>query len=133
MSNLLLAAGGALAVLAGWVTYLATIPGGKVPARPVGALVLTLGGAGLGFAALVLGFRADALHAILIALSGFAICMGTGFPLLLTQRRTPVGKIQVKVGDTLLPFSAQASDGSPFHSDGFANQRILLKFFRGSW
>ncbi len=130
---LFLAAGSALAVLVGWVTYLATIPSGNVPARPVMGLLLTVGGAVAGAAAIGLSLTDGTLNAGVIAPAAFALMMGPGFPLLLTQRKTPLGKIQVKVGDALLPFRSQASDGSPFHSDGFANQRVLLKFFRGSW
>ncbi len=129
-----LASGGFLSVLVGWVTYMATIPKGNVPERPVGAILLTLGGAIVAIAGIVLGFQDGGSPGVAVVIpAAFALMMGPLFPFLLTLRKTPVGNIKVKIGDSLLPFSAQTSDGSAFHTDEFAGKRILLKFFRGNW
>ena len=124
----LVVAGVAL-VLVAWGTYLATIPKGTVPARPIGTLTLQFAGVGCAIAGLVL----SPFSLALAAPAGFAIFMGLSFPALLTLRKTPLGKLQVKVGDTLLSFETTDSDGAAFHTDSIAGQRVLLKFFRGAW
>ena len=63
----------------------------------------------------------------------FSLIMGLLFLWLLTQRKTPVGKIKVTVGDKLLPFETATSEGGRFHTDELAGKRVLLKFFRGGW
>ncbi len=126
-----LAVGGLLSVLVCWVTYLATVPSGKVPERPIGGIVLAVAGMVAAVAGLVLG-RAE-LGAAVIAPSAIAITFAALFLALLTQRRTPIGNIKVKVGDSLLAFESMTSDGAAFDSAAFEGQRTLLKFFRGSW
>jgi len=127
---ILLAATGFVLVLIAWGTYMATIPKGTVPVRPVGALVLQLLGVSFGIAGLVVGPQPVFVVA---PLAGIAIAMGLFFPFLLTFRKTPVGDIRVSVGDRLLPFATADSAGADFHTDSLAGQRVLLKFFRGGW
>jgi len=62
-----------------------------------------------------------------------AVLLGFGFFWLLAQRKTPIGKLRVKVGDTILPFKTATSEGAEFNTDELAGKRILLKFFRGGW
>ncbi len=112
-----------------WGWYLASIPRNTVPARPVLALVLQATGATLGIWAIA---TESPQWGVLIP-SGFAIGMAVFFVFLLAQRKTPIGKIRVKVGEDLLPFSAKSSDGTVFDTEVSANQRVLFKFFRGAW
>jgi cytochrome oxidase Cu insertion factor (SCO1/SenC/PrrC family) len=70
---------------------------------------------------------------LLLVLSALGIMFGGLFLFVLSQRKTPIGDLRVSTGDSLLPFSATDSDGTPFHSDSLAGKRILLKFFRGGW
>ncbi len=131
---IILVAAGLASVLVGWGTYLATIPRGTVPLRPVAAITLQLGGMGLAIAGVVWSARAGQTPgAALIAPAGFATVMAVFFMFLLSQRKTPVGNLKVAVGDTLLPFASTDSSGASFHTDSFADTRVLLKFFRGSW
>ena len=131
---LALAIAGSIFVLGSWATYVATIPKGNVPVRPIGHLIIQFGGVGLALVAIALWMRDGGAPGVaVIPPAAFAIMMGLAFPLLLTQRKTPVGNIKVKLGDTLLPFATQTSDGSSFHTDSLADRRILLKFFRGGW
>lgn len=111
-----------------WVAYLARIQKGTVERRPVNsviALCLSLAAA--------LAAIAWFPHAAVTATSSLTILLAAVFLGLLAVRKTPIGNLKVKVGDALLPFSAVTSDGTPFDSDSLANQRTLLKFFRGSW
>ena len=126
--------GGLFSVLVGWVSYMATIPKGNVPVRPVGSLLLTIGGAIAAIAGIALSFQDGGTPGFVVAIpASMALMMGSLFPFLLTLRKTPVGNIKVTVGDSLLPFSTLASDGSALHTDAFTDKRILLKFFRGGW
>ena len=129
-----LSAAGFLMVMTAWVTYLATIPSGRVPARPVGAIILQLAGIVLAVSAVVWSFRdGGAPGAAVIVPTVFALMMGSTFFYLLSLRKTPIGDLKVEVGDTLLPFEATASDGTVFNTDSLAGKRTLLKFFRGGW
>ncbi len=133
-TGVLLAAAGCVSVFVAWATYLSTIPKGTVPVRPIGTIMLQLGGAGLAIAAIAWSLRDGGTPgAAVIVPAALALMMGLGFIALLTQRKTPIGEIKVKVGDSLLPFAAQNSDGSAFHSDSLTGSRVLLKFFRGGW
>lgn len=129
-----LASVGFLSVLVGWVTYMATIPKGNVPERPVGTLILTVGGAVIAIVAIAFSFQDGGSPGVAVGVpAALALTLGPTFPFLLSLRKTPVGNIKVKVGDSLLPFSTQTSDGSAFQTDELAGRRILLKFFRGGW
>lgn len=125
---------GALAVMTSWVMYMATVPSGRVPARPVGHMVAQ----GLGTVAVVVGITqalGGGFDATLTALSvgSLPLVMGPLFFFLLSQRKTPIGKLAVKVGDRLPAFAAVESTGEPFDSGSLHGQRVLLKFFRGHW
>ena len=50
-------AAGFVAVMVAWGTYLATIPSGKVPARPVGWIILQLAGIAMAVSGVVWSFR----------------------------------------------------------------------------
>jgi len=127
-------AAGFVMVMTAWVSYLATIPSGKVPARPVGAIILQLAGIVLAVSAAVVSFRdGESPGVAVIVPAFFALMMGATFFYLLTLRKTPIGDLRVKVGDTLLPFETTTSDGAVFHTDSLAGKRTLLKFFRGGW
>ena len=132
--GLLPAVAGALAVMSSWIMYLASVPSGRVPARPYGHMLAQ----GAGTIAVLVGIARAlpaGLDATLIALSvgSLPLVMGPLFFFLLSQRKTPLGKLAVKVGDPLPAFAAVDSTGAPFHSDSLRGQRVLLKFFRGHW
>jgi hypothetical protein len=127
-------AAGFLAVIVAWGTYLATIPSGKVPARPVGWVILQLVGMAVSASAVVWSFREGGSPGVAVIVPAvFAVMMGSTFFYFLSQRKTPIGNLKVKVGDALLPFEVNTSDGAVFHTDSLAGKRTLLKFFRGGW
>jgi len=127
-------AAGFVAVMVAWGTYLATIPSGKVPARPVGWIILQLTGIAMAVLGVVWSFLEGGSPGVAVIVPAvLALMMGTTFFYLLTQRKTPIGNLKVKVGDTLLPFEAATSDRVRFHTDSLAGKRTLLKFFRGGW
>lgn len=134
------AALGLAVVAATWVAYFARVPSGRVPARPVGSIAAQLLGAALALwalASLASGPGAAAASALeraaVAGCAGFALLMAALFLWLLTQRKTPLGALRVRVGDRLLPFAATTSEGAAFHSDALLGRRTLLKFFRGGW
>ncbi len=128
-----LSAGGLVWVMITVVTYFRTIPQGRVPVKVMGLVVKLLLGIGLALAAVALSYRSGSLGVTVIAPATFAAMMASMVLWLLTQRKTPVGEIKVKVGDKLLAFEATTSEGSTFHSDELAGKRTLLKLFRGGW
>ena len=129
-----MSAAGFVVVIYTWGAYLATIPRGKVPVRPLGSIILQCVGIGLAVSAIVWSYQGSGSSgAAVIAPAAFALMMGTAFLWLLTQRKTPIGDLKVKVGDKLLAFEATTSEGAGFHTDELAGKRTLLKFFRGGW
>lgn len=128
-----LAAAGLGSVLGGWAHYIATIPRDSVPRKPVVMFITQSAGLILGSASLGLGVRAGAVPGGAVAVAGFAIFMGLFFFVLYSQRKTPLGKIQVEVGAPMLAFESVDSDGSTVDSNDWRGRKILLKFFRGSW
>jgi hypothetical protein len=121
-------------VMVGWGTYMATIPKGNVPVRPIGTLALQSAGIVLAVAAIAVGLRTAAgLGATTIALSAVAMVMGALFIFLMTQAKTPANEIRVEIGEALPSFTARTSTGDTFTTDELAGKRVLLKFFRGGW
>jgi hypothetical protein len=129
-----MSAAGFVAVVGAWTGYLATVPSGNVPARPIGGITLQITGICLAIAGIVWSLRDGGSPGVaVIAPSAVALMMGPLFLYLLTQRKTPIGELKVEVADALLPFAATTSAGAAFHTDSLAGKRTLLKFFRGSW
>ena len=135
MIYFLAALAGFLLVMGSWTQYLLTIPKGTVPEWPVGAIVIqALGIVAAVVGILTLSFDRPVLATISAILAVVTISMAAFFYwLLFTQRQTPIGDIQVQVGDKLLPFSALTPEGTRFHSDELLGKRTLFKFFRGGW
>lgn len=120
-------------VLGGWGHYIATIPRDRVPRSPT--LMFVTQSLGLIFAigSLVLAIGSGSVPVGIMFLSGFAIFMGAFFFVLYSQRRTPLGNLQVEVGSPMLAFEAIDSNGAPVNSDDWRGRRILFKFYRGLW
>ncbi|NQU65317.1 MAG: hypothetical protein HQ517_13680 [SAR324 cluster bacterium] len=121
-------------VFGSWVQYFSTIPKMKVPINPIAHVITQSFGIVLAAFSLIRGYQGNGtLELAALPTAILSILMGSTFFWLLSQRKTPVGDIKVKVGDRLLPFTASTSGGNPFHTDEFMGKRILLKFFRGGW
>ena len=136
MNNLsqLFAGIGFLFVLGSWMWYLSTIPRMAVPRRPIGTILFQALGAVAAIIALLAYRPESGMTAVLVyLLAGMALGFSLFFFWLLTQRKTPIGELQLSVGDQFLPFEAVTSDGTPFSSEEMAGQRVLFKFFRGGW
>lgn len=132
VSALALAGAGFATVLTSWVTYMATVPSGKVPLRPYGHLTAQALGAGLAVAGIAsAASTSGALVPTLMAAP--ALTLAAMFGYLYTQRATPIGTLRVAVGDSLRPFTALTPDGETFNATSLQGRRVLLKFFRGHW
>ena len=96
---------GFVAVMVAWISYLATIPSGKVPVRPVGSIILQLAGMVAAASAVVWSFRDGGSPGVAVVVPAvFALMMGSTFMYLLSLRKTPIGNLKIKVGEALLPF-----------------------------
>ena len=119
-------------VLVGWAAYLATILRDRVPRKPVVMFITQLAGIGLAIGTFFVSTRAGVpIGAIVV--SGFAIFMASFFLILFSQRKTPLGNIQVEVGKPMPAFIGTDSDGNTVNSDDWRGHKILFKFFRGHW
>lgn len=115
------------------VNYFSRIAKAKI-GNEIGGLVLQLVlGIALAAIAIVFALQKGTLGAAVIAPAAFATMLSSMLLYFLSQRKTPVGDLKVKVGDQFLAFEAKTSDGSRFDTSEFADRRILLKFFRGGW
>ena len=129
-----MSAGGFVAVMGTLVTYLRTIPRGKVPESVAGLVMGLSVGVGLAAAGIIWSIQSTGSAGVgVIAPAAFALMMGTFFLWVVAQRKTPVGDLQLKVGDKLLSFEASTSEGAGFTTAELAGKRTLLKFFRGGW
>ena len=129
-----MSAAGFVVVMGTLVVYLRTIPRGKVPESVASLVTGLLVGVGLAVAAIVwsvLGTGSAGVAVIVPA--AFALFMGGFFLWVVTQRKTPVGDLQLQVRDQLLAFEARTSEGAAFSTAELAGKRTLLKFFRGGW
>jgi hypothetical protein len=114
-------------VMGTWVAYLAKIPSGKVPARPVGSIILQCVGIGLAVSAIVWSYQGGGGPGVAVIVpAAFALMMGATFLWLLTQRKTPIGDLKVEVGDKLLSFETTTSEGSAFHTNELAGKRTTI-------
>ena len=121
-------------VVGALIQYFSTIPRGKVPVKPIGLVTFLLIGMSLAVIAIVKSISGSALSIVAVIIpSALALLMGSGIFWLLSQRKTPIGDLKVKLGDKLLSFEATTSEGVPFHTDELVGKRTLLKFFRGGW
>ncbi|MGH1345889.1 MAG: hypothetical protein ACRBN8_30270 [Nannocystales bacterium] len=133
VAPLALAGSGFATVLTSWVTYMATVPSGRVPLRPYGHFAAQAVGAGLAATGVAAAATSgSALLAPALAAAPALALAGT-FGYLYSQRATPIGRLRVAVGDSLRPFTALTPEGKPFDSAAFRGKRVLLKFFRGHW
>ena len=129
-----MSAGGFVVVMGTLVTYLRTIPRGKVPESVGGLATGLLVGLGLATAGIVWSIQNTGSAGVAVIVpAAFALMMGTFFLWVVSQRKTPLGDLQLKVGDTLLSFEAGTAEGAVFTTDELAGKRSLLKFFRGGW
>ena len=121
-------------VMGALIQYFSTIPRGKVPVKPIALVTFLSIGMGLAVIAIVKSFSGSALSIVAVLIpSALVLLMASGIFWLLSQRKTPIGDLKVKLGDKLLSFDATTSEGVPFHADELAGKRTLLKFFRGGW
>jgi hypothetical protein len=115
------------------VIYFAKVAEAKI-SKTIGLLVSQmLVGMAMAVSAIAWAQQEGTLGAAVIAPSSVAIMLSFSLLFFLSQRKTPVGDIKVKVGDKLLPFASTTSEGVAFQSEELADRRILLKFFRGGW
>jgi peroxiredoxin len=125
---------GFLVVFGSIVQYFRTIPRGTVPKQIGGFAGKLAFGVALSVIGVYLGATGTGSAGLLVYIpAGLSIIFGSFILWVLTQRKTPLGDIKVKVGDKILPFTAQTSQGAPFESSELSGKRILLKFFRGGW
>lgn len=135
--TLILAGTGLLLVVSTWVAYLSTIPRAKVPTNPSLYTLAQLVGVVLVGAALALAVGSETLspgaRIAVYVVMGMSMMLFSTWLFLMATRKTPAGALQVDVGDSVLPFVASRSDGTPFDLASLQGERYLLKFFRGSW
>ena len=124
---------GFVSVFAGWGHYLSTIPRDVVPRVPMLMFVTQGAGLILAITSVVFGSSTEVTAVAPMVFAGFAIFMGVFFFILYSLRKTPLGQLQVQVDAPMLAFETLDSNGALVRSDDWRGQRILLKFFRGSW
>lgn len=84
----------------------------------------------------------SALSAVAVALSPtwavillgvFSVSVGALLLYILSIRRLPLGALTAVVGEPMPEFAAPDQDGAPFSLKSLRGQRVMVKFFRGSW
>ena len=125
---------GLVILITGVIRYLATIVKNNVPDVPYSLFFTLAIGAASGVYSLYLVASDSLMMIIAVAIpASISLFISGFFTFIFTQKNTPIGNIKVKVGDRILPFSAMNADGQEFSDSQWQNQRVLLKFYRGSW
>ncbi len=132
-----LSAASLVVILGTVVFYFRLLPKGEVTDAVAGLVLKMLAGVGLAIAAFVFHVRGEPVSIggaiAVIAPAAFALILAFTLLFFISQRKTPIGDINVKVGDKILAFEAMSADGAAFHTDHLAGKRTLFKFFRGGW
>ena len=129
-----IALAGLVLVIGALIQYFSTIPSNKVPEKPVALITLLSVGALLGIISIIVSVQTSLLSLTSVIIpSALSLFLAAAVFWLLSQRKTPIGDIKVKVGDQMLPFNATTSEGREFHTSELDGKRTLLKFFRGGW
>ncbi|WP_163133629.1 peroxiredoxin family protein [Agarivorans sp. Alg241-V36] len=114
--------------------YFAKVKQRQTPKRPVMFVSALMIASLLSIAALYITFTTFTIWSLAVVLmSSMPLIMTAVFVVTFKESKPPLGNIQVKVGDKLAPFVTTRTDGSIFNSELLNGQRVLLKFFRGSW
>jgi len=125
---------GMFSTLVSFSIYFSKMKKNSAPKVPVGLSTGLLVSFFLGAHAISLFGGLSLLLKIVIILPFlFTLLLGFLFFFFLLQDNPPLNEIKVQLGDTLLPFNSTDVNGQSFSSDDFKGQRVLLKFFRGSW
>ncbi|REL27391.1 hypothetical protein DXX93_12990 [Thalassotalea euphylliae] len=129
MSSLAFAVVGLAVLLVAMVQYFVKVKQSKTPRQPL----FLLGGLLLSsvFSVIALAAHPFALNLntiVVIALTFNNLSTAGMFAYFLATRKTPLGDINVSLGEPLLPFAS-----GEFDSKTLAGQRSLIKFYRGSW
>ncbi len=118
----------ALMVMGAWALYWPLIKRMQVPLRPVGFQAVVGAGMIMSLVSLLLGAGLFGLLLDFVALAA------GGFFLFSTMNsRMPERRPKVAAGETILDFSATASDGRSFSLSSLHGDPFILKFFRGHW
>ena len=126
--GLFLALSGFIIVVGAAIQYFMTIAKETVPAE-VQVHVLLFGGGTL----IALMGALLAPNAVTITLAIFAAAIGIFLLWLLVQRRVPDGELIVGIGDLMPALVAPNQDVELVDIADLRGQRIMFKFFRGSW
>ncbi|TNE51686.1 MAG: hypothetical protein EP343_03130 [Deltaproteobacteria bacterium] len=108
--------------------YFLIIDAEKVPKRVGGFASALVMGSGISLTGLVLS-----PSAFTGTITGVAALLGSFILWLLTQRRLPDGQLVVGVGDPMPPLIALDPHRKSFDLSKLKGQRVMVKFFRGSW
>ncbi|MEE8151259.1 MAG: peroxiredoxin family protein [Nitrosomonadaceae bacterium] len=134
MNPILIAIVGLVVTFGAIAHYFSTISRNKVPENVIVLRVSIIIGIVLVIIALFTGIPGSVGSVIgIILLAIITIFLGSFILWMLSQLKTPIGNIKVKVGDTILPFETKNSDGENFSTSQLRGKRTLLKFFRGAW
>lgn len=124
----------ALSTIAGAFSYFSKVKNRQTPKMPLLFIMSLIVGSVFGVAALYVTAQSPSWSTIVvILLATMPVMMSAVFYKTFKESKSPLGDIQVQVGDKVLPFAATRANGSEFTHEELKGQRILLKFFRGSW
>ncbi|MFT4627173.1 MAG: hypothetical protein ACI8PZ_005854 [Myxococcota bacterium] len=110
------------------VWYLAVINAEKVPVAvgPIAAAIL----AGLTLTVAAMALEPSAAIGTLLSLD---LAVGGLILWLLTLRKMPAGQLTAVVGQPMPELATTDHTGAPFDLANLKRQRVMVKFFRGSW
>tara|TARA_B110000211_G_scaffold228326_2_gene284372 strand:- start:716 stop:1537 length:822 start_codon:yes stop_codon:yes gene_type:complete len=133
-SAFITAISGLVVMFIGISVYFSKLIKNKVPETPVGLFLALFVGVVSGVVSLYLAIPNSFLAVLPVAIpASLSLFLALFFLFVFSHKKTPIGNIQVKIGDKLLPFNTTTAQGTEFSEQDLLGKRTLLKFYRGSW
>lgn len=118
----------------GSLHYFLKVKKNKPPKNPIILMLALAAGVLLGLGAIISGIiNMHWSFVFVVLMSSFSIFLGGKFIWVFSQKDTPLGDIEVAIGDKFPQFESTTYDNEIYSTDDLKNQRVLLKFYRGAW
>jgi peroxiredoxin len=131
---LLISLTGLIVLILGITVYFYKLIQNKVPKTPIGLFFSIFVATTSAIYGLYLSIPNEIINVLPIAVPAIlSIIISSLFLFVFMNKKTPLGNIKVKIGDSIIPFQSTSAQGHAFSQEDLKNKRILLKFFRGSW
>lgn len=131
MLSLSIALFGFISTLTGVGFYFSKVKRNQTPKTPVFLIIFIVIGLLLGHCSILVS-ESILITVLAVTFLLLSVFIAAFLLFLFMQKHPPLDEINIRVGDTMLPFTVQSATGEHVVFRDF-NSRMLLKFYRGAW